>query len=199
MTPRIRVPHRDDLLNFVKRNSIVAESGVLYGAFSKKILKQLEPARFYLIDLWDDDYEIHMHMRDDGQGWERITGPQAYAEVQQLWAKHPRVTFLRGHSCDMIRSLPDNHLDMIYLDSDHGYRHVLEELSEAWGKVKSGGWIMGHDYTIVIPTVAEAVHEFCRQYRLQLDVLTDEKDLPVLGVPGITMAAYNSYGIRVWK
>ena len=47
---------------------------------------------------------------------------------------------------NFLYSLPDNHLDWLYLDACHDYKPVSIELENGLNKVKKGGFIMGHDY-----------------------------------------------------
>jgi predicted O-methyltransferase YrrM len=60
------------------------------------------------------------------------------------------------------RSFPDNSCSFVFLDADHEYSSVKEDL-EAWvPKVKPGGIIAGHDYEDPLwPGVAKAVNEKC--------------------------------------
>jgi hypothetical protein len=58
---------------------------------------------------------------------------------------------------------------MIYIDADHSYEASKRDVSIAYQKVKSGGWLMGHDYEMNMKKatrsydfgVKKAVDEFC--------------------------------------
>jgi hypothetical protein len=51
-------------------------------------------------------------------------------------------------------------LDFVYIDANHEYEHVLEDV-RAWApKVRAGGIVSGHDYA---GDVEKAVLEHCRQ------------------------------------
>jgi predicted O-methyltransferase YrrM len=62
--------------------------------------------------------------------------------------------------------------DMIYIDGDHAYEGCLRDLLLSHQKIKSGGWIMGHDYDMNMEKaqtryefgVKQAVDEYCRDY-----------------------------------
>jgi predicted O-methyltransferase YrrM len=45
----------------------------------------------------------------------------------------------------VIASLPDKWIDMVWLDDDHEEFHVRSEITALWPKVKPGGLIVGHD------------------------------------------------------
>lgn len=51
-----------------------------------------------------------------------------------------------------------DHLDFIYIDGDHDYAAVSWDL-DWWGRLRSGGWMAGHDYDIGHPGVRRALDE----------------------------------------
>ena len=50
--------------------------------------------------------------------------------------------------------------DIIYIDAAHEYKAVKEDLAAYWSLVKSGGIMLGDDYTNRWPGVIKAVNEF---------------------------------------
>jgi predicted O-methyltransferase YrrM len=57
----------------------------------------------------------------------------------------------------------DGSLDFCFIDADHAYSSVLGDL-RAWApKLKPGGLLAGHDYSIEWPGVVRAVEEFFGQ------------------------------------
>lgn len=44
------------------------------------------------------------------------------------------------------RVVPDETLDFVYIDGDHSFYHVTNDLTLWWPKVKKGAAIGGHDY-----------------------------------------------------
>mmetsp|Transcript_9089 Transcript_9089/g.21889 ORF Transcript_9089/g.21889 Transcript_9089/m.21889 type:complete len:301 (+) Transcript_9089:199-1101(+) len=69
------------------------------------------------------------------------------------WAQHcigsnAHIVFLRYKSNDprLMKDLPDNGFDFIYLDGMHTYKYVRRELEHYWRKVRPGGILAGHDY-----------------------------------------------------
>lgn len=47
------IVNRDDLLQLLPKNGVVAELGVGNGEFSEKILRVCNPTKLHLIDIWD--------------------------------------------------------------------------------------------------------------------------------------------------
>ena len=47
---------------------------------------------------------------------------------------------------DAVKDIPDNSLDFVYIDGDHSYDCVMQDII-LWGrKVRKGGIVSGHDY-----------------------------------------------------
>jgi predicted O-methyltransferase YrrM len=62
-------------------------------------------------------------------------------------------------------ALIPNELDLVYIDADHSYESCKEDILLWSPKVKIGGIICGHDYTLENPGVIKAVDElFNKQY-----------------------------------
>src|SRR5262245_9640059 len=168
-----RVQDRVEILHLLPEKSIGAELGVLDGAFSAQIVETVRPQRLYLVDLFTGTTQL---MRRSAAGvWEPYhpTGAQAWETVRhRLEAElvNGKVQIVCAEACAWLASLPPAALDWLYLDDDHTYAHVAQELELAVRCVKPGGWILGHDYCDVLPGVPQAVNEFCRKHNLNIDV-----------------------------
>lgn len=54
----------------------------------------------------------------------------------------------------------DRELDFVFIDADHGYEAVKEDIALWKPKVRAGGWLGGHDYHArKFPGVVQAVNE----------------------------------------
>src|SRR5688572_21614184 len=57
-----------------------------------------------------------------------------------------RALVLSGTTRDCSEGVRDGALDFVFIDADHGYQAVKEDI-ELWRpKVRPGGWLGGHDY-----------------------------------------------------
>lgn len=59
--------------------------------------------------------------------------------------------------------ISDNSIDVVYIDASHEYNDVKKDIEIYWNKIKSGGFLTGHDYhhsPDVWPGVKRAVDEF---------------------------------------
>lgn len=55
------------------------------------------------------------------------------------------ITILRGHSVEMAKYIHDESLDICYIDGDHKYTNVKNDIQNYLPKVKKGGILAGHD------------------------------------------------------
>ncbi len=73
--------------------------------------------------------------------------------------------------------MPDESLDFVYIDADHRFDYVMEDLI-AWGrKVRKGGIISGHDYyRFRNAGVVPAVDVYTHCHYVGEWFITDEKE-----------------------
>jgi len=55
------------------------------------------------------------------------------------------IDFILGNSLDELNKLPKNHFDLIFVDGDHSFGHVLQEFKLVEKLVARGGVIVYHD------------------------------------------------------
>jgi predicted O-methyltransferase YrrM len=53
----------------------------------------------------------------------------------------------------------DGHFDFVFIDADHSYEAVADDIACWRSKVRTGGWLGGHDYSPKFPGVIKAVDE----------------------------------------
>ena len=71
---------------------------------------------------------------------------------------------------------PDSYFDWIFLDANHGYEGMRQDLLAFCPKVKPGGYIAGHDYVEVKGYgVVQAVDEFARTHPVHLVALSSDE------------------------
>ena len=67
---------------------------------------------------------------------------------------------IRTTSLKAAASYPDESLDFVFIDASHQYEDVINDLRTWYPKIKKGGYIGGHDFTIMHSGVIKAVKEF---------------------------------------
>jgi 23S rRNA U2552 (ribose-2'-O)-methylase RlmE/FtsJ len=156
-------------------NSVIAEIGVFDGGFSQCILNINNPKELVLIDYWGDGIVVSGDV--DGNNIRHMQGLELYNIVKEKFAANSNVKVIRDWS-SCITKFPDNYFDAIYIDADHEYPAVLNDIQAAFAKVKPGGWIFGHDFemnnakTAACYTfgVKRSAEEFCEKYNQHIAV-----------------------------
>ena len=141
--------------NKVQVNSIV-EVGTWYGT-NAAVLRSLFPkAHLYLIDPWVLTPEYQRGgktMSDLEEDYEK-----AYRKVCSCFEHDPMVTLLKMTSVEGAKKVPDG-IDLVFIDGDHSYEHVKEDIATWSKKVRPGCLLTGHDYFSNFPGVIKAVNE----------------------------------------
>ena len=142
-----------------------AEIGVRKGRFSARLCQAIPDLELLCIDLWDAYYHFTAE-----------SGQSHYEFAKEALAKY-NATLIRAKSVDAVRDVPDASLDFVYIDADHRFDYVMEDLI-AWGrKVRPGGIISGHDYyRFRNAGVVPAVDVYTHCHYIDEWFITDEKE-----------------------
>lgn len=121
-----------------------AEIGVWHGQFSAALCQANPHLKLLCVDSWTF---FHGHINTKTF----YKSPQGMRDAEAA-ARQRLAPFgcdiRKGQSVDVAQTVSDGSLDFVYIDADHSYRAVLEDL-RAWSpKVRSGGVISGHDYRV---------------------------------------------------
>lgn len=142
---------RNFLLDSLPKNAVGMEIGVHKGDFTQRILKRTQPGLLYIVDPWkyelSDTYKNSWYGGWLGGSQERMD--RRCAAVARRFAEQiasGQVKVVRAYSSAAFASLPDAHLDWVYIDGNHLYEFVKSDLEMAFRCVKSGGLITGDDY-----------------------------------------------------
>ena len=130
-----------------------AEIGVEVGIFAKALCKDNPMLKLYCIDSWKSY-----------KGYRDTISPRL---AEKYWNKLYRYTkdrlkpfscqLVRDSSMDVVRRFADESLDFVYIDANHDYQHVKEDIAEWSKKVKKGGIVSGHDFVDNLPGQATGV------------------------------------------
>ena len=136
---------RNFLLKKMPKNSICAEIGVWKGLFSQKILNMVQPEKLHLIDPWlfQEEYPNRLY------GGKAVKSQEDIDNIYQLVVQKTEgknVIIHRDFSSNVLPNLENNYLDWIYIDGNHSYEFVKQDLELCFDKVKRGGLIAGDDY-----------------------------------------------------
>lgn len=169
------IKNRNDfyiLLKKIKAKKI-CEIGIWKGDNLKNLLKH-DVEEAYGIDSYCNN-----HLSNKGIEFSLKDLNEMYENVKKLEIKYKNLKIIRELSCKASSLFKDNYFDFIYIDADHSYEHIKEDLEIWYPKVKKGGILSGHDYVNhtlkngVSFGVIKAVNEFSKKYNLDL-FLTEE-------------------------
>jgi hypothetical protein len=138
----------------------VVEVGVWRGEFSIQMMNALTPKNFYGID----PYKLYDGYTDKpgNEFFSQDRLDSLYEHTSTIISRNGGV-LVRDFSSSASQSFEDGSVDLVYLDADHKYEAVMDDISFWWPKVRSGGIFSGHDYIArshveefgVIPAVQE--------------------------------------------
>jgi hypothetical protein len=125
----------------------VLELGVFRGAFAEHILRHcLSIVRYYMLDPWRHLDDWNKPANVDQRTFDDI---YALAMATTDFARERRIV-LRGRTTEMIDEIPDEGLDIAYIDGDHTLRGIAIDLICTYPKIRPGGILGGDDYTATI-------------------------------------------------
>ncbi len=158
-----------DFTNAVKikeqnKKLIGVEIGVLEGQNSYSFLKNLNIKKLYLVDPYAtyENYKEDYWRNDD----------KIFNAEDKMYRKlkifENKVKHIKKYSKEAIKEIPNN-LDFVYIDGNHAYKYVMEDIKYYYPKVRKGGIIGGHDFnSSLLPEVFYAVMDFANKYNLHI-------------------------------
>lgn len=167
---------RIELLKLLPKNAVVAEIGVLAGDYADQIRVTTKPKELHLVDCWEkQDARVYKdYVEDSAEAMEKNR-----LHVIKRFGPYPEVKIHRSYSVPAAQTFIDNYFDWLYLDSNHTYETVKQDLHAWWPKIKPGGLFLGHDWVTpnsFVPFfgVIRAVTEFMNVNKLSLEFKTRE-------------------------
>jgi hypothetical protein len=162
---------REYVLSKMPKGSVGCEIGVHEGEYSRMMLDVIRPSRLHLIDPWkhegDAQYQQSYYggLGPDGQA----VMDARYGKVRERFAKElasGQIVIHRGFSTDFVGEFADRYFDWVYIDGNHLYEFVKQDLELYAPKVKPGGYLVGDDYGVEgwwKNGVQKAVDEFAKR------------------------------------
>jgi hypothetical protein len=168
---------RDFLFDILPKNSICAEIGVWRGDFSQEILDNLNPKELYLIDPWKYEPAYNCSWYGGVEAKNQKDMNKIRDKVFEKFRLINKVKIFWTTSLIASTNFADNYLDFVYIDANHLYHSVKQDLEIFYPKVKDNGLITGDDYGITGwwgNGVQEAVDEFIEKNNLKLIIKNNQ-------------------------
>lgn len=164
--------HLPELMKYLGLPMIAAELGVAEAYFSDELLTNgIE--RLYSIDVWN----CIQGQRGDG-GSEKSWHLKNFEAAKERLKKHgDKSVILRGFTNEMAWMIPDNTCGLIYVDCDHSYEAVKQDIRNYWGKLVMGGIMAFHDFESEAANygVKQAVYEWAGEHDLAVYLISEDK------------------------
>jgi SAM-dependent methyltransferase len=132
---------RDDLSELFHELGfkVGAEVGVKEGEFSEALCRGIPGLTLFCIDAWRPYQGYRDHT---SQARLEMYLARAMARLLPFNCR-----FIRQFSLDAVKTFAPGSLDFVYLDANHEFQHVVNDICE-WSKVvRPGGIVAGHDFT----------------------------------------------------
>lgn len=144
-----------------------AEVGIYMGSHCKRILETTQVTKLYGIDPympWFAEDTTTLSQYD-----------VFYHKVKnKLSPFGDRFTLIRNYSVKASKRFKDGELDFVFIDGDHSYAAVKQDLECWFDKVRSGGIVAGDDYATSHPGVPRAVNEFFGRLGLKVNICQEQ-------------------------
>ncbi len=159
-------------------NPVMAEIGMGRCYMAKELLRH-PTLHLHMVDSWLSKDQQPQAYRETGDYFASLTPD--HCDVLHMMARTVakahlgRVTIHHADSVDAARDIKDGSLDLVFLDGDHSYPGIKRDIAAWLPKVKSGGWLGGHDYLnhgdprFDFTGVARAVGEFSRNFGVEIE------------------------------
>ena len=152
--------------NIFKKCAVI---GIGYGLHAKEILDQTKLEHLYLVDPYTF-YPGDGFVRDvESWGGFEILAKNVKLNLEE---HNNRYTWYRKCSTEVTnKEISDNYLDLVFIDGDHSYEAVTNDLNFWWKKIRKGGWLLGDDYSSIWPSTKKAVNDWANKMNLQVKLL----------------------------
>jgi len=115
-----------------------AEIGVEAGDYSWELCRAIPGIQLYCIDPWEA-YARYKDIREQPK-MDRLYS-EAVARLSKFNCK-----IIRKSSMEAVKDFAPESLDFVYIDANHDFEHVVNDIIH-WSKiVRKGGIVAGHDY-----------------------------------------------------
>lgn len=116
-----------------------AEIGTARGIYAETLCRSNPKMHLICVDPWLTyegyrDYQLQSTMNElEEEGRKRLEGQ--------------RVSFLKMYSNEAAPLIQSERLDFVYIDANHSYEYVVQDIAAWLPKIRPGGIIGGHDYS----------------------------------------------------
>ena len=145
----------------------IVEIGVYRGKNAEVLRKEFPDAHLFLIDPWAPDAPYQASgsaVSEDQKVYDK-----AKKRTYSLFENDPQVTIIEKTSADAAPLVPNN-IDLVFIDANHAYYSVYQDILTWKPKIRSGGILSGHNFGRPrLPGVEKAVTKLLPNFHLGQD------------------------------
>lgn len=175
--------HREHLPWFLKNLGLTlpyVECGVMYAPHLEQV-RSIWGGRCIGIDSYR---RFSPNEYPDASNLQQAEFDRLYSDVSS------RYEILRMDTIKAAEEFADGSLGCVYLDSNHTYIHLMQEMEAWWPKIAQGGVMAGHDFRAGLSddkktwfAVCRCVHDFAKAHDLAVLRTSDGQDWYCLKIP----------------
>lgn len=160
-----------NVVNISKDSDHFVEIGAWLGKstayMAVEIANSNKNIKFDVIDTWQGsaNEDIHLEFVKTHDIYKMFLDNMKKGNVSQY------VNSIKMTSHEASKLYNDDSLDFVFIDAQHTYDSVMDDLKCWYPKTKSGKIIAGHDYGAGPETVAKAVNEFFGKINVRINVM----------------------------
>ena len=141
-----------DLINYCNfKSATMLEIGSYAGESTKIFLDSSSFKKIHCLDPWLSGYDSADYASNHMSGIEK-----AFMEFSK---DKEEILVFKNFSTEIADLFPDDYFDLVYIDACHTYEAVIQDINISIPKIKSHGFIAGHDYGDPNFKVTEAVND----------------------------------------
>ena len=154
-----------------KKNLIGCEIGVQNGENAQELLNNLSINTIYLVDQWKAYTEVNQEEKDMGYTNQKIVNRWKYSTINRF-DKNKQVVIIIGNSDKTSYLFNTEILDFVYIDANHRFKNVYEDLVNWYPSLKRGGLFCGHDITHKYfgEDIQKALDMFINNYNINTNI-----------------------------
>jgi hypothetical protein len=141
--------------HFLDKELVGVEVGVFKGSNASRLLRHLNIETLYLVDLYGEVTYYQGNVKD-----RTVDFSFAYKYAKHCLRRfEDKIEWLIDFSDNACGMIPSG-VDFVYVDANHDFDMVYNDIKNYFPLVRDGGVFGGHDYCPTYPGVARAVDKF---------------------------------------